>query len=120
MDIVTPWIEPGTNIISDCWVAYRNHDARGYAHQTVNHSIGFVDLRTGTHTNIIESTRRLVKAFLNHTTARLIDYIYSLAHFMFQTRCRAQTVDQFTAFLDIIVDTGWSVVATIQDEPGAT
>jgi transposase-like protein len=63
MAVTDAWIEPGTTVISDCWGAYRNLDQQDYTHRTVNHSIGFVDQRTGAHTNAIESTWRHVKAF---------------------------------------------------------
>ena len=49
------WIEPGTTVISDCWAAYRNLETHGYAHQTVNHKIGFTSVRNGAHTNTIDS-----------------------------------------------------------------
>jgi transposase-like protein len=118
MGVLTAWVEPGTNIISDCWAAYRNLEAHGYTHQTVNHSIGFVDLRTGAHTNTIESTWRHVKAFLNPYN-RQTDYVYTLAEYMFHARCRAQGVDAFNAFIKLAADIDWSAVAPLHDEPGA-
>ena len=62
MAVIDTWIEPDTTVISDCWGAYRHLDTRNYTHHTVNHSIEFVDQRTGAHTNTIESTWRHVKA----------------------------------------------------------
>jgi transposase-like protein len=49
--VMDAWIEPGTTVISDCWGAYRDLDAQGYTHRTVNHSSGFVDQRSGAYTN---------------------------------------------------------------------
>jgi hypothetical protein len=64
MAIIDLWIEPGTMVSSDCWGAYRDLDAEGYTHCTVNHSTGFVDELTGAHKITIESMWRHVKAFL--------------------------------------------------------
>jgi len=75
MAVIDAWIEPGTTGVSDCWGAYRYLDAEGYTHRTVNHSIGFVDERTGAHTNTIESTWRHVKAFLGLHNRRGTTYI---------------------------------------------
>ena len=49
MAVTDTWIEPGTTVISACWVAYRDLDAQGYTHRTINHSIGFVDQRARLH-----------------------------------------------------------------------
>jgi uncharacterized protein (DUF2235 family) len=89
--VIDAWIESGTTVIIDCWGAYR----------TVNHSIGFVDQCSGTHTNTIESMWRRVKAFLSLYN-RTGDYIYHLAHCMFAVRCRAEKVDQFTKFVHLV------------------
>jgi transposase-like protein len=56
MTIIRNWIEPITNVISDCLCAYRHLVPQDYTHQTVNHSIHFVEPHTGAHTNTIEST----------------------------------------------------------------
>jgi hypothetical protein len=63
----------------------------GYTHQTVNYTIGFVDERTGAHTNTIESTWRHVKAFLNPYNR--VDYIYHLAHYMIAAGYRSENLD---------------------------
>jgi transposase-like protein len=75
MAVIDASIEPGTTVISDCWGAYRDIDAQGYTHYTVNHSIGFVDQRTSAHKNTIESTWRHVKAYLSPYN-RKVDHIY--------------------------------------------
>jgi transposase-like protein len=47
MAVISDWIEPGTTVFRDCWAAYQDLEAHGYTHQTVNHTIAFVDERTG-------------------------------------------------------------------------
>ena len=108
MAVISDWIEPGTMVIIDCWAAYRDLGAHGYTHHTVNHTIGFVDERTGAHTNTIATTWRHVKAFLNPYN-RKREYIFHLAQYMFAAQCRSENVDQFTKFLHIVANTDWSV-----------
>ena len=102
----------GSNPALRSWVivggAYRDLDAQGYTHCTVNHSIRFVDQRTGAHTNTIESTWRHVKAYLSPYN-RQVDYIYHLAHYMFAAKCRAEKVEPFTKFLHLVATTDWSL-----------
>ncbi len=57
LNIIYKHVNPGTLIISDCWAAYndiRKLD-KSFEHQTVNHSLNFVDPETLAHTNSIES-----------------------------------------------------------------
>jgi transposase-like protein len=85
MAVIDTWIETGTTVTSYCWRAYRDLDAEGYTHRTVNRNTGFVDERTGAHTNTIESMWRHVKDFLGSYN-RNEDYIHHLAHYMFASR----------------------------------
>ena len=55
-------ILPGTTIWSDQWAAYNNLQNIGYVHQTVNHSVHYVDPVTGVHTNNIEARWSACKA----------------------------------------------------------
>ena len=50
---IQEWIEPGTTIVSDCWKGYVNLENYGYQHETVNHSVEFVNSE-GYDTNKIE------------------------------------------------------------------
>ena len=111
MAVTDAWIEPGTTAVSDCRGARRDLDAEGYTHRTVNHSIGFVDERTGAHSNTIESTWRHVKAFLGPYN-RKGDYVHHLAHYMFAASCRAEKVDQCTKFLHLVATINWSECPT--------
>jgi hypothetical protein len=72
--VVDAWIEPSTTVINDCGAAFRDLDAECCKHRTVNHSTGFVDERTGAHTNTIESTWSHVKVLLS-PSYRKRDYI---------------------------------------------
>jgi hypothetical protein len=65
MAVLRDWIEPGTSVISDQWSEYRDIQTHVYTHETVNHTINFVDVPAGAYTNTIESTWRNVKGFLN-------------------------------------------------------
>ena len=49
---------------SDEWAAYRNLNANGYVHETVNHTQHFVNPVTVVHTKSIESRWVACKAFL--------------------------------------------------------
>ena len=59
LPIINEFILPGTTIYSDQWAAYNNiandtHPQK-YTHQTVNHSVNFVDSNTQIHTQNIEN-----------------------------------------------------------------
>ena len=50
LPIIQRFIKPGTTVISDEWRAYRQISSLGMAHQTVNHSLNFVDPVSGSGT----------------------------------------------------------------------
>jgi hypothetical protein len=58
MTLISDWIEPGTTVIYDCFAADRDL----HTHHTVNHTIGFVDERSGAETNTIENTKMTKEA----------------------------------------------------------
>ena len=66
LPIIQQHVLPGTTIASDEWRAYRNvpNITNVANHQTVNHSVNFVDPTTGTHTQNIESYWSRVKTKL--------------------------------------------------------
>jgi hypothetical protein len=48
--LIQKWIKPGTTIILDCWKGYINLSNYGYTHETINHSVEFVNEHRD-HTN---------------------------------------------------------------------
>ena len=61
MPILTRYVRPGTTVVSDLWGAYNMIGAHGYTHDTVNHSLHFVDPVTCAHTNEVENMWMLAK-----------------------------------------------------------
>ena len=119
MAVISDWVEPGTTVISDCSASYHGLEAHGYTHETVKRTIGFVDQRTGAHINTIQSTWRHVRAFLNPYN-RGGDYVYHLAQYMFMVRCKAENVDEFTKFIQIVANIDWNQTPACIDIAGAT
>jgi ISXO2 transposase-like protein len=69
--IIKANIKPGTKIISDQWGVYwDNKNSRshlillGYQHETVNHSVNFVDPNTGANTQTMECYWRHMKTVM--------------------------------------------------------
>lgn len=58
-DVLLPIIKricrQGTTILSDQWRSYNKVSSSGFRHETVNHSLHFVDPNTGVNTQTIES-----------------------------------------------------------------
>jgi len=55
---------PQTIIWSDEWRAYRNLNSYGFMHETVNHSLNFINPISGVHTQSIESLWNKLKSRL--------------------------------------------------------
>lgn len=55
--VIERYVAPGSIILTDLWRGYNAIDKNeNYIHMTVNHSQGFINKVTGTHTNTIEGT----------------------------------------------------------------
>ena len=57
LPLIRQYFVPGTTIVSDQWAAYSiiKDMSEGYQHETVNHSLHFIDPETGTYTSSTES-----------------------------------------------------------------
>ncbi len=65
LPLIQRHVLPGTTVLSDQWRAYSQiSTSLGMPHQTVNHSLHFVDPATGIHTQGIESTWSQVKRMM--------------------------------------------------------
>jgi hypothetical protein len=63
LDLIIKHIAPGSIVYSDMWKAYMDivKVDKNFKHLMVNHSLHFVDPKTGVHTNNIESTWKTCK-----------------------------------------------------------
>lgn len=88
LNAISTHVRPGSIIHTDLWRGYHNIENRlGMQHNTVNHSLEFVDNTTGTHTNTIEGTwggMKLIIAPRNRTEecieSRLFEFIWRRKH----------------------------------------
>jgi len=55
LPIIKKHIREGSVVYTDCWAAYNNIKSIGLDHETVNHSLHFVNPESGVHTQFIES-----------------------------------------------------------------
>ena len=79
LPIIQDWCKSGTIIHSDEWAAYRrvNSLTNVSQHETVNHSLHFVDRVTGVHTQNIESYWNNVKTKLKRMRGCHRDHLES-------------------------------------------
>ncbi len=103
LPIIQRWVLPGSIVYTDEWGAYNSLTARGYTHDSVNHSIQFVDPLTGVHTNTQEGLWHHVKRQMvgsHDLEAVLLD-------FMFRRRFNAtagqtQIANAFNGYITVV------------------
>lgn len=98
LPLIQTWILPGTEIHSDCWKAYDTLSKEGYEHLKVNHSITFVDPKTGACTNHIEASWRAAKSIYASSGRRKAFFYGYLSKYLFLKSCRVRQVDPFIEF----------------------
>ncbi len=94
---------PGSIVYTDEWGAYNTLTARGYTHDTVNHSIQFVDPATGVHAYTQEGLWHHVKRQM--VGRKDLDAV--LLEFMFRRRFNAtcgitQITNVFNGYISIL------------------
>jgi transposase-like protein len=107
MPIITQSILPGTTIMSDQWQAYNGIAAAagmGFTHETVNHSVNFVDPNTGANTQRIERSWKAAKERNkrhNGTHRHMLDSY--LCEYMWRNRVKRRHADLFDTIVNDIV-----------------
>jgi len=97
----------GTTIWSDKWAAYSKLPKHGYQHQTVNHSKQF-KTKEGVHTNLIESSWRPFKRFLQEAGPR--NPHLKLAEYQWRRRCRNEGTCPFVNLCHILSNTNFAAL----------
>jgi len=103
LPLIQQHVLPGTTVLSDEWRSYSQVPTLGMVHETVNHSLHFVDPTTGAHTQGIESTwsatkRMMWKKGVMGTSVELFPTY--LQEFLWRKRFQDQ--DAFTTILQHI------------------
>ncbi len=103
LPLIQRWVLPGSIIHTDEWGAYNQLTSLGYTHDSVNHSLQFVNPLTGVHTNTQEGLWHHVKKQFD--ASRSLDDI--LFDFMFRRRFNAtsgvnQVVNAFNGYVSVL------------------
>lgn len=106
MPIIRTNILPGTTVLSDQWRAYNGiGTVPGFTHQTVNHSLNFVDPNSGANTQRIERSWKAAKERNkrhNGTHRHMLDSY--MCEFMWRNRIRVRKLNAFDTILQDIVE----------------
>lgn len=100
--IIQKWVLPETEVISDGWKGYTSLKKEGYVHLTVNHKKGFVDRKTGAHTNTIEGTWGLIKRQLRGKRRVSGQFNSYLAEYMWRRQHASDRHKLFFSFVAAI------------------
>ena len=105
LPIIQAHLQPGTTVHSDQWAAYQQVQSLPNVamHDTVNHSVEFVNSTTGTHTQTVESywnrTKRRFKAMKGCHATMLPSY---LDEFLWRERRGKTASDAFNHIIEDI------------------
>lgn len=90
MRVISENVLPGTTIITDMWRGYNSIDQNGFFHETVNHSLNFVNPNNSNiHTQTIEShwakikrdmRRRIGRMTVSTFETYLVEYVWRNMH----------------------------------------
>ena len=87
LPLIQQYIRPDSVVFSDEWAAYKRIiQTTGMTHQTVNHSIHFVDPATGAHTQGVEGMWSCCKRLLREERAMHSNLLGYLPEFMWRRR----------------------------------
>ena len=103
--LIQQHVRPGTTIISDEWSAYNALGEFGYHNLSVYHSVNFVDLTTGAHTENVEGTWSYCKTKLKRMRGTSCEMIGSyLVEFMWRRKYATSGAATFRNILAHIGD----------------
>ena len=102
LPIINDHVAPGTSVWSDQWAAYNQVSSLSNVstHSTVNHSIEFVNVATGVHTQNIESYWNRVKIKIKRMRGCHREQLASyLDEYMYRERYGCTVRDMFDNIL---------------------
>ena len=108
-DEIKNHIKPGTTINSDMWKGYNGIENLGYTHNSVNHSLNFVNPDDGTHTQNIERVWRGIKdrkrQFCGIPESEIESHLYT---YLWRKKRSITPSNAFEETLHMISDVEWT------------